>query len=91
MPCPYEAARGSCGGCAPFFLCLTNAGKCDNMINMDDHELLQSINENVGEILRTLNKPESKILKVINIVGNAVGIAGIFGIIDTIRHWIIGG
>jgi len=52
---------------------------------------LAELNKKVDVIIGIMNVPENRFLKLMEIAGNAVGIIGIFAIVDIIRNWILGG
>jgi hypothetical protein len=56
-----------------------------------DREIFEHMNQTFDQMLKVMEKPESKILIALQYGTGAVGILGIFAIIDIIIRWIIGG
>jgi hypothetical protein len=52
---------------------------------------LDNINETLKGILHTLDRQENNFMKFLRVAGAVGGALAIFGVIDTIRKWIIGG
>jgi hypothetical protein len=54
-------------------------------------EKLDNINQSLEKILGVMEKPDHMLSQTLEIVGIVAGVLSILGVVDIIRHWVIGG